>query len=87
MNDSSFSSVAAQLLADFQQESQLVSLIIKGCIEYRWAIGAEEREIAQAMIYNAFETYAIARGMSVPQAEEFCETHLEALIRSVDAVL
>jgi hypothetical protein len=87
MSDSSFLSVAEQLLADFQQESQLVDLIIKGCIEYRWAIGPEEQEIAQAMIYNAFETYAIARGMSVSQAEEFCETHLETLIRSVEAAL
>jgi hypothetical protein len=86
MSESSFLSVAEQLLADFHQEHQLVNLIIKGCIEYRWAIDPEEREIAHAMIYNAFEAYAIARGMSVPQAEAFCEAHLDTLIRLTSSV-
>lgn len=79
--------VADQLWADLGQESDLVNLIIQGCIEYRWALGAEEQAIAEAMIYNAFETYAIARGMSLQQAETFCENHLKALIQSVQAVL
>lgn len=85
----SFSShpIADQLLADLRQESQLVSLMIRGYIEYRWAIGQEEREIAQAMIYNAFETYAIARGMPLRQAEVFCEAHLDQLIQTLGTLL
>jgi hypothetical protein len=80
-------SIADQLLADIRQESQLVNLIIRGCIELRWAIGAEEKEIAQAMIYNAFETYAIARGIPLKTAEKFCEQHLDALIQNILAIL
>ena len=79
--------IADQLLADLRQESQLVSLMIRGYIEYRWAIGEEERAIAEAIIYNAFETYAIARGMSVRQAEIFCEAHLDQLIQTLGTIL
>ena len=86
MNESS-SSVADQLLADLRQEHQLMKLIIRGCIELRWAISLEEQELAKAMIYNAFETYAIERGMSLQDAEQFFEQHLDALIRSVLAAL
>jgi hypothetical protein len=39
------------------------------------------------MIYNAFETYAVERGMSLKAAERFCEQHLEELIESVLAIL
>lgn len=87
MNTSSFHPIADQLLADFRQERQLVDLIIKGCIELRWAIGPEEQEISRAMIYNAFETYVIARGMSVEQAESFCEQNLDNLINLVETIL
>jgi hypothetical protein len=80
-------SIAEQLLDDFRQESQLVNLIIKGCIEYRWAVGEDEREIAEAIIYNAFETYAVARGIPLKQAEQFCENHLEELVQLVQAAL
>lgn len=79
--------IAEQLLSDLRQEKQLVNLIIQGCIELRWAIGEEEKEIAEAMIYNAFETYAIERGMSRKAAEKFCEQHLEELIHSVMTIL
>jgi hypothetical protein len=79
--------IAEQLLSDLRQEKQLVDLIIKGCIELRWAIAQEEKEIAEAMIYNAFETYAIERGMSRKAAEIFCEEHLEELIQSVLTIL
>lgn len=85
--DSSFQSVADQLLADLRQESQLINLIIKGCIEYRWAIGREEQEIAKAMVYNAFESYTMARGMSLEQAESFCEQNLDRLIDTVYSIL
>lgn len=64
-----------------------MDLMISGWIEYRWAVDPEEREIAQAIIYNAFETYAVSRGMSLTQAEAFCEDHLEALIRAIETVL
>lgn len=79
--------IVEQLLSDLKQESQLVDLIIRGCIELRWAITEEEKEIAEAMIYNAFEAYALARGMSLKAAEEFCEQHLEELIQCVLAIL
>ncbi|MBW4466372.1 MAG: hypothetical protein KME07_13185 [Pegethrix bostrychoides GSE-TBD4-15B] len=79
--------VADQLMADFHQERQLVDLMIQGCIEYRWAVGNEERQIAEAMIYNAFETYAIERGFPLPQAEEFCEDYLDDLVRAIDEIL
>jgi hypothetical protein len=79
--------IAEQLLSDLRQEKQLVDLIIRGCIELRWAIAEEEKEIAEAMIYNAFETYARTRGMSRKAAEIFCEEHLEELIESVLAIL
>lgn len=87
MNEFSSFPIADQLLADFKQESQLMDLILRGCIELRWAIAEEEKDLAQAMIYNAFETYMIERGLSVPEAEKFCEHHLEALIQSILAVL
>lgn len=60
---------------------------IRGCIELRWAIGEEEKEIAEAMVYNAFEAYALARGMPLKAAEKFCEQHLEELIQCVLAIL
>lgn len=82
-----FQSIADQLLADFRQERQLVDLMIRGYVEYRWAIGQEEREIAEAMMYNAFETYVIARGMPKKQAELFCERHLDDLIETIDGIL
>ncbi|PSB10106.1 hypothetical protein C7B76_24520 [filamentous cyanobacterium CCP2] len=83
----SFHPVADQLIADLKQESQLVNLIIKGCIEHRWAVTEEERQIAEAIVYNAFETYAIERGMTERKAESFCEQYLEQLIQLVQAVL
>lgn len=79
--------IVEQLVSDLKQESQLVNLIIRGCLELRWAIGQEEKEIAEAMIYNAFETYAIARGMPLKAAENFCEQHLEELIQPVLTIL
>jgi hypothetical protein len=79
--------IADQLIADLRYERQLVEQIIRGCIEYRWAVGQEEQEIAEAMIYNAFETYAIERGIPLPQAEAFCEQHLDRLIQMVQDIL
>ncbi len=79
--------IAEQLLSDLRREKHLVNLIIRGCIELRWAIAQDEQEIAEAMIYNAFETYALERGMSVKAAERFCEQHLEELVQSVLAIL
>lgn len=73
-------SLAELLQADFQREQDLVNLIIRGCIEHRWAVGDEERAIAQVMVFNAFEAYLIERGMSVSEAEEFCERHLDQLM-------
>lgn len=87
MNEHLDQSIAEQLLADLRQERQLVDLIIRGCIELRWAIAQDEKEIAEAMIYNAFEAYAVERGMSLKAAEKFCEQHLQELIQSVLAVL
>lgn len=87
MSEFSYPSIAEQLMADFHREHQLVNRIIWGCIEYRWALGEEEREIAEAMIYNAFETYVVNRGMPLPQAEVFCEQNLEPLMRLVDEIL
>lgn len=79
--------IAEQLLDDLKQERQLVDLMIRGCIELRWAVSEEEKEIATAMIYNAFEAYALARGMSLKVAENFCEQHLEELIQRILATL
>jgi hypothetical protein len=79
--------LADQLIADFHQEHQLVNLMLQGSIEYRWAVETEEREIALAMVYNAFEAYAIERGMSLQQAEEFCEQHLHQLIQAITSAL
>lgn len=79
--------VADQLLANWRQESQLVDLIIKGCIEQRWAVTDEEREISEAIIYNAFESYAIQSGMTPQQAEGFCDQHLADLIQTIQATL
>lgn len=87
MNPPSFRTIVDQLLADLRQETQLINLIITGCIEYRWAIGKEEQEIARAMVYNAFESYTIARGMSLEQAESFCEQNLDKLIDTVQSIL
>ena len=87
MSESPSQNLVEQLLSDLKQESQLVNLIIRGCIELRWAIGEEEKEIAEAMIYNAFEAYAQARGMPLKAAEQFCEQHLEELIQRVLAIL
>lgn len=75
--------IAEQVLADFKRESQLMDLMIRGCIELRWAIAEEEKELSRAIIYNAFETYLIERGFSISEAEKFCEYHLEALIQSI----
>ncbi len=87
MSEYSSENIAEQLLAGLRQENQLVNLIIRGCVELRWAIGEEEKEIAQAMIYNAFESYAIARGIPLKAAEKFCEQHLDSLIQSVLQIL
>lgn len=87
MSEHPAQSIAEQLLADLRHERRLVDLIIRGCIELRWAIAQDEKETAEAMIYNAFETYALERGMSLSAAERFCEQHLEELIKSVLAVL
>lgn len=87
MSKYSSQNIVEQLLSDLRQESQLVNLIIRGCIELRWAIAEEEKDTAEAMIYNAFEAYALTRGMSVKAAEEFCEQHLEELIQRVLAIL
>ena len=87
MSEHADRTIAEQLLSDLRQEQQLLNLIIRGCIELRWAIAQEEKEIAEAMIYNAFETYALERGMSVKAAERFCEQHLEELVQSVLAIL
>jgi hypothetical protein len=81
------SRVADELIADLQQESQIVDAIIRGCVEYRWALGPEEQQIAEAMIYNAFETYALERGLSLAQAEVFCERYLTTLIGVIDQIL
>lgn len=80
-------SIAEQLLADLRQERQLVDLIIRGCIELRRAIAQDEKEIAEAIVYNAFEMYAVERGMSLKAAERFCEQHLEELIQSILRIL
>ena len=87
MNEPSSDSIAEQLLADLRQEQQLVNSIIRGCIEHRWALGEEETELSEAMIYNAFEAYAVARGMPLKEAERFCEQHLDELIERVQAIL
>jgi hypothetical protein len=87
MSESPSQNIVEQLLSDLRQESHLVNLIIRGCIELRWAIGEEEKETAETMIYNAFEAYAIARGMPLKAAEKFCEQHLEELIQRVLAIL
>jgi hypothetical protein len=87
MSEHADQTIGEQLLSDLRREKQLVDLIIRGCIELRWAIAQEEKEIAEAMIYNAFETYALSRGMSRKAAERFCEQHLEELIQSVLAIL
>lgn len=87
MSEYSSQNITEQLFYDLRQESSLVDLIIRGCIELRWAITKEEKETAEAMIYNAFEAYALARGMPLKAAEEFCEQHLENLIQRVLAIL
>lgn len=76
-------SITNQLIKDFQRERQLIDLIIKGCIELRWAMGDDEREMAEAIVYNSFEAYVLERGMSLAEAESFCETHLDDLINRV----
>lgn len=86
-NPAPSSSVADQLMIDLQRESQLMNLMIQGCIELRRAVGEEETEISQAIIYNAFETYALERGMSLEDTEQFCEQYLEELIHKIWAIL
>jgi len=39
------------------------------------------------MVYNAFESYVMARGMPLEQAESFCEQNLERLINTVQSIL
>lgn len=87
MVDHSSARAIDQLLANLWQEQQTVDLILRGCIELRWAIADEEREIARAIVYNAFEAYALRSGMPLPMAEQFCERHLDELIQSILAVL
>lgn len=87
MNEPSPDNIAEQLLADLRQEQQLVNLIIRGCIEHRWAVAEEEAELSEAIIYNAFEAYAVSRGMPLNEAENFCELHLDELIQRVQAIL
>jgi hypothetical protein len=87
MNEPSPPTIAEQLLADFRQEQQFMYLIIRGCIEHRYCMGEEETELTEAIIYNAFEAYAVARGMPLPEAEKFCEQHLNELIKRVQAIL
>lgn len=87
MNFPSFQSVADQLLADLKQERELVNLIIRGCIEYRWAVDPEEQAISKAIVYNAFEAYTMALGMPLSQAEAFCEQNLDNLIQMVLEIL
>ncbi|NJL86805.1 MAG: hypothetical protein HC886_13870 [Leptolyngbyaceae cyanobacterium SM1_1_3] len=76
-----------QLLSDLYRESHLANLIVRGCLELRWALGPEERETAIAIIYNAFETYAIEQGMPLEAAEQFCEDKLDHLIEQVSRIL
>ncbi|WP_413166542.1 hypothetical protein ACL6C3_07490 [Capilliphycus salinus ALCB114379] len=76
-----------QLLGKLTKQIKLANLIAWGCIEHRWAVTEEEREISEAMIYNAFEEFLLQEGMSVPEAERFCETHLELLIKRVKDAL
>ncbi len=80
-------SIAEQLMADLHHEHELLNLMIRGCVELRWAVAEQEREIATAMIYNAFETYAIARGISTADAERFCDQHLDQLIQQICQIL
>jgi hypothetical protein len=87
MTDFSLKTIADQILADFRREQQLVNLIIKGCIEHRWAISEAEKDLSKAIVYNAFETYAVARGIPLEQAEQFCEQHLDELIQRIQAAL
>ena len=79
--------LADQLLADLHRENHLVNLMIRGCLELRWALGPEEKETAIAMIYNAFETYVRERGMALEAAEQFCEERLDDLIEQLSAIL
>ena len=72
-----------RLLGKLANQLKLANLIAWGCIEHRWAITEEEREISEAMIYNAFEEFVLQEGMSVTEAERFCEAHLELLIKRV----
>ena len=50
-------------------------------------MGEEETDLSEAMIYNAFEAYAVARGMPLKEAERFCEQHLDELIERIQAIL
>ena len=72
-----------QLLGKLTNKLKLANLIAWGCIEHRRAITAEEKEISEAMIYNAFEEFLLQEGMSISEAERFCEAHLELLIQRV----
>ena len=75
------------MLGRLTNQLTLANLIAWGCIEHRWAVTEEEREISEAMIYNAFEEFVLQEGMSLPEAERFCETHLELLIKRVKDAL
>ena len=72
-----------QILNNITQEIKLSGLITRGCLEHRWAIGEEERSICEAIVYNAFEAFAIQAGMTVQDAERFCDDHLELLMQRV----
>ncbi|MFE4108050.1 hypothetical protein [Almyronema epifaneia] len=80
-------SIADQLLNNLHRESHLVNLMIRGCLELRWALGPEEKETAIAMIYNAFETYALEQGLPLEAAEQICEDKLDNLIEQISAIL
>ncbi|MGF1515774.1 MAG: hypothetical protein ACFB5Z_19025 [Elainellaceae cyanobacterium] len=77
----------AELATDLHREHELVNLMIRGCIEHRWSMSDEARDISVAMVYNAFETYAIERGLSLAEAEKFCEQYLEQLIQQIQDCL
>lgn len=76
-----------RLVGKLSQQIRLSSLIAWGCIEHRWAMTQEEKEISEAMIYNAFEEFVLQEGMSLSEAERFCEAHLELLIKRVKEAL
>ncbi|MEL7039162.1 MAG: hypothetical protein AAFO04_26665 [Cyanobacteria bacterium J06592_8] len=76
-----------RLVGKLSQQIRLSRLIAWGCIEHRWAMTEEEKEISEAMIYNAFEEFFLQEGMTLSEAERFCEAHLELLIKRVKEAL